>query len=246
MKGGVWKHSDFPNPVGRHFPLRTKVWMEIGTGYEAISPHPHALQVIRSLKHAMQPAVTGTLVTFDLPPGYRARVAPTVVPPIFIGERTIVYALLESSSEAEPGGGKATVTLQGHLLGETVKHTLEVELQPLAESGGFPFSLPTIHHLTGKAFIRDLLLEEEPGEMAVQGEVVKLSCECGVISKYTAFIAIDEQQKKPVQGSLQTWDMLASRPDEELSWQSKPRILRCIAPRSSSGYMQCSFDDQGT
>ena len=160
----------------------------------------------------MQSAVTGTRVTFDLPPGYCARVAPTVVPPIFIGERTIVYALLESSNEAEPGGGKATVTIQGHLQGETVKHTLEVELQPLAESGGFPLSLPTIHHLTGKAFIRDLLLENEPGEMAVKEEVVKLSCECGVISKHTAFIAIDEEQKEPVKGSLQTWDVVASRP----------------------------------
>ena len=180
------------------------------------SPTPsHTLQVIRSLKHAMQPAVTGAHVTFDLPPGYRARVAPTVVPPIFIGERTIVYALLESNSEAEPSGGKATVTLQGHLLGETVKHTLEVELQPLAESEGFPLSVPTIHHLTGKVLIRDLLLKEEPGEMAVQEEVVKLSCECGVISKHTAFIAIDEEQKEPVKGSLQTWDVVASRPPVE-------------------------------
>ena len=125
-------------------------------------PHTHTLQVIRSLKHAMQPAVTGAHVTFDLPPGYRARVAPTVVPPIFIGERTIVYALLESSSEAEPSGGKATVTLQGHILGETVKHTLEVELQPLAESGGgFPLSVPTIHHLTGKPL--HFLYAHKPG-----------------------------------------------------------------------------------
>ena len=105
-----------------------------------------------------------------------------------------------------------TVTIQGHLLGETVKHTLEVELQPLAESGSFPLSVPTIHHLTGKAFIRDLLLEEEPGEMAVKEEVVKLSCECGVISKHTAFIAIDEEQKEPVKGSLQIWDVVANHP----------------------------------
>ena len=201
----------------------------------------------------MQPAVTGAHVTFDLPLGYRARVAPTVVPPIFIGERTIVYALLESSTEAEPSGGKATVTIQGHILGETVKHTLEVELQPLAESGGFPLSVPTIHHLTGKAFIRDLLLKEEPGEMAVQEEVVKLSCECGVISKHTAFIAIDEEQKEPVKGSLQTWDVVASRPAVEGApfSQSMPMNARHIGslaasePCSSSGYMQCSLDDQG-
>ena len=209
--------------------------------------------MIHFLKHAMQPAVTDTRVTFDLPPGYCARVAPAVVPPIFIGERTIVYAFLESSNEAELGGVKATVTLQGHLLRKTVKHILEVKLQPLAESGGFPLSVPTIHHLTGKAFIRDLLLEEEPGEMAVKDEVVKLSCECGVISKHTAFIAIDEEQKEPVKGSLQTWDMVASRPavEEVLFCQSMPMYARHIhssaasEPCGSSGYMQCSLNDQG-
>ena len=178
----------------------------------------------------MQPAVTDTRVTFDLPPGYCARVAPAVVPPIFIGERTIVYAFLESSNEAELGGVKATVTLQGHLLRKTVKHILEVKLQPLAESGGFPLSVPTIHHLTGKAFIRDLLLEEEPGEMAVKDEVVKLSCECGVISKHTAFIAIDEEQKEPVKGSLQIWDVVANHPVLEPHVQFSVHSLNVVLP----------------
>ena len=191
---------------------------------------PHTLKVIRSLKHAMQPAVTGATVSFDLPPGYHARLAPSVVPPIFIGERTIVYALLESSEETAASGGMATMTLQGKLQGETVKHTLEVELRTLSKSGEFPLSLPTIHHLTGKAFIRDLLLNEEsPGGRPVKEEVVKLSCECSVISKHTAFIAIDEEQKEPVKGSLQTWDVVARPPMEEFGFVS---LSACSVSRS--------------
>ena len=168
------------------------------------------MQVIRSLKHAMQPAVTGATVSFDLPPGYSVRHAPALVPPIFIGDRTIVYAILESSSEVAASGGQGTVTLEGELQGDTIKHTLELELRPPDVSMALPQTIPTIHHLAGKAFIKDLLLQEGP---RVKEEVVKLSCECSVISKHTAFIAIDEEQKEPVKGSLQTWDVVA-RPED--------------------------------
>ena len=179
----------------------------------------------------MQPAVTGATVSFDLLPGYRARPAPTVVPPIFIGERTIIYAVLESGSEAATCGGKATVTLEGELQGETIKHTLEVELNTLAERGECHFSVPTIHHLTGKALIRDLLLEVGPGGRDVKEEVVKLSRECSVISKHTAFVAIDEEQKEPVKGSLQTWYVVATHRVEEMGCLStcRPRYDRSMA-----------------
>ena len=211
-----------PNYVTMH-----KYPCSVGIATNPPSPlHTHTAQVIRSLKHAMQSAVTGATVSFDLPPGYRARPAPAVVPPIFTGERTIIYAVLESGSEAATCGGKATVTLQGELQGETIKHTLEVQLNTLAERGECHFSVPTIHHLTGKALIRDLLLEEGPWGRDVKEEVVKLSRECSVISKHTAFIAIDEEQKEPVKGSLQTWDVVATHHVKHLRCLPKSVAIR--------------------
>ena len=176
----------------------------------------------------MQLAVfTAATVSFDLPSGYSVRHAPALVPPIFIGDRTIVYAILESSSEAAARGGKGTVTLEGEILEDTIKHTLELELRPPDVNMALLHTIPTIHHLAGKAFIKDLLLQEGPHGRDVKEEVVKLSCECSVISKHTAFIAIDEEQKEPVKGSLQTWDMMATPELEDLSSYS---MLSCTCP----------------
>ena len=166
------------------------------------------MQVIRSLKHAMQPAVTGAQVHFNLPFGYSAKVAPEQVPPIFFGERTIVYGILQKSLLGKlASGSKGTVTLEGELLGEKIKHILEFEVPGQGAGAG---AVPTIHHLAGKALIRGLQNMESSG--AKKDEIVKLSCECSVISKHTAFIAIDEEQKEPVKGSLQTWDVVARPP----------------------------------
>ena len=179
------------------------------------------MQVIRSLKHAMQPAVTGAQVHFSLPIGYSAKVAPEEVPPIFSGERTIVYGILQKSLLGKVvSGSRGTVTLEGELLGEKIKHVLEFEVPGQGAGAG---AVPTIHHLAGKALIKGLQNMESSG--ARKDEIVKLSCECSVISKHTAFIAIDEEQKEPVKGSLQTWDVVASRPMEIL-----PCLSQSIRP----------------
>ena len=175
---------------------------------------PILLQVIRSLKHALQPAVTGVKVHFSLPFGYTAKVVPEQVPPIFFGERTIVYGILQKNMLAKVvSGSKGTVTLEGELLGEKMKHVLEFEVPE--EGAGQPQLVPTIHHLAGKALIKGLQNEESVG--AKKAEIVKLSCECSVISKHTAFIAINEDQKEPVKGSLQTWDVVAPPPPMEMN-----------------------------
>ena len=154
----------------------------------------------------MQPAVTNARVHFGLPVGYSAKVAPEEVPPIFFGERTIVYGILQKSLLGKVvSGSRGTVTLEGELLGVKIKHVLEFEVPGLgADAGG----VPTIHHLAGKALIKGM----QNMESSKKDEIVKLSCECSVISKHTAFIAIDEEQKEPVKGSLQTWDVVARPP----------------------------------
>ena len=159
----------------------------------------------------MQPAVTNTSVRFDLPFGYNAKVVPESVPPIFLGERTIIYGILEKSLVGKViSGSKGSVTLKGELLGGEIEHKVEFQLP---REGNFGVdSVSTIHHLAGKSLIKEYERNESPGRGNKKAEIVKLSCESGVISKYTAFIAIDEEQKEPVKGSLQTWDVVAPQP----------------------------------
>ena len=188
-------------------------------------------QVIRSLKHAMQPSVTNVEVKFELPFGYSAKLAPEKVPPIFLGERTIIYGILSKSIVGKVvSGSKGTVSLKGELLGGKFEHKMEFQLpnQDQVPVGG----VSTIHHLAGKSLIKEYERNEGSGKEK-KGDIVKLSCECGVISKYTAFIAIDEEQKEPVKGSLQTWDVIAPEPQ----WRSFGAVKMCrsSAPLMKSG-----------
>ena len=180
----------------------------------------------------MQPAVTGAQVRFSLPLGYSAKVAPEQVPPIFFGERTIVYGILQKKSLLGKlaSGSKGTVTLEGELLGEKIKHILEFEVPGQGAGAG---AVPTIHHLAGKALIRGLQNMESSG--AKKDEIVKLSCECSVISKHTAFIAIDEEQKEPVKGSLQTWDVVAP----------PPQAFLCLSAGSLNSFQGAKLGTKG-
>ena len=188
------------------------------------------MQVIRSLKNAMQPAVTNARVHFSLPVGYSAKVAPEEVPPIFFGERTIVYGILQKSLLGKVvSGSRGTVTLEGELLGEKIKHVLEFKVSGQGPEAG---AVPTIHHLAGKALIKGM----ENMESSKKDEIVKLSCECSVISKHTAFIAIDEEQKEPVKGSLQTWDVVARPPPMMGGWRSFSLACSYTASYQSASY----------
>ena len=159
----------------------------------------------------MQPAVTNTQVKFNLPYGNTVRVAPEQVPPIFLGERTIVYGILGKSMIGKViSGHKGSVSLSGDLLGGRIDHTVDFEIPNQIQ--GDCQSVSTIHHLAGKRLIKEMEMKADDGGRGKEEEIVKLSCDSSVISKFTAFIAIDEEQKEPVKGSLQTWDVQAPHP----------------------------------
>ena len=184
-------------------------------------------QVIRSLKNAIQPAVINTEVKFDLPLEYTT--SPEHIPPIFIGERTIVYGvLLKSPVDMVLSGKKGSVTLKGKLLGEKIEHKMEFELPQQSAAQG----IATIHHLAGKTLIK----EAQCSDKVSKEDIVKLSCESGVISKHTAFIAIDEEQKEPVKGSLNTFDVIAIQPQEDYLCFGAMNSL-------SSGFLDYDMDE---
>ena len=164
----------------------------------------------------MQPAVTNTQVKFNLPYGNTVRVAPEQVPPLFLGERTIVYGILGKSMIGKViSGHKGSVSLSGDLLGGRIDHTVDFEIPNQIQ--GDCQSVSTIHHLAGKRLIKEIEMKADDGGRGKKEGIVKLSCDSSVISKFTAFIAIDEEQKEPVKGSLQTWDVQAP---QELSVRS--------------------------
>ena len=151
--------------------------------------------MIRSLKRALQPAVTDVSLEFKVDGKAEVLQSPRSLPPIFSGEKLVAYGVLKTKSDQITG----KATLKGKLLGSMISHSLPFASKP---SSGEVSSVQTIHHLAAKALIKDWQREGKG-----KGEIVKLSTETSVISSHTAFIAIDEDNSKPIEGALKTWDV---------------------------------------
>ncbi|XP_028392752.1 von Willebrand factor A domain-containing protein 5A-like [Dendronephthya gigantea] len=157
----------------------------------------------------MQPAVTNTQVSYTTPAGVTVTSVPKgSLPAIFIGERLIVYAILHHSSPSSETQ-EGTVCLTGDLLGAKVEHNMRFQV-PLAVTKDNVSQVSTIHHLAAKRSIKEMESSNDSSP-----EIIQLSCDSNVISSQTAFIAIDEERKEAVKGSLQTWDILSFLDDED-------------------------------
>ena len=152
--------------------------------------------MIRSLKRALQPAITDVHLKFEVSSKCEVLQSPQNLPPVFNGERLIAYAVIRSKGPLK--ASKCTAVLKGSMLGAKQKYKIPFTL----ESSSTVLSLPVIHHLAAKALIIDWEAEEKEKK-----SIVDLSIESSVISSHTAFIAIDEESSEPVRGSLKTYDI---------------------------------------
>ncbi|XP_065422614.1 von Willebrand factor A domain-containing protein 5A-like [Chrysemys picta bellii] len=97
---------------------------EFITGQDRMQP-----KALQSLKRALQPAVTGISLSWDLPPGMEAALLGWGPEVIFPGQRCLIYAQLRGQpqpSDTAVGG----VTLQYCIQDQTYKEMLQFPLQP--------------------------------------------------------------------------------------------------------------------
>ena len=178
----------------------------------------------------MQPAVTNTQVSYNVPDGVTVTAIPKAsLPSIFIGERLIVYAMIQQSSppsEVQEG----SVRLTGDLLGAKVEHNMKFQI-PFAVTKENMLQVSTIHHLAAKKLIKEMELDLDTCRGERRAEIIQLSCDSNVISSLTAFIAIDEERKEAVKGSLENWDIL---PEGSYLVASMPQRLRFKAIKKST------------
>ena len=160
---------------------------------------PGSLQVIRSLKRALQPAITDVSLQFKVPKEFDVLQSPQNLPPVFNGEKLVVYGILKSSSDILKKRIDCTAILKGNVLGKSQKHEVPFTLEPSEAP-----SLATVHHLAAKALITDWENEGKDKK-----SIVKLSVEASVISSHTAFIAVDEESSEPIAGAMKTYDITA-------------------------------------
>ena len=178
-------------------------------------------QVIRSLKRALQPAVTDVVVEFKVPEQFEVLQSPETIPPIFNGEKLVVYGILKSKSSPISHASGVAV-LKGAMLGSGIKHNISFEIDSTSSE------FPTIHHLAAKALIKDW----ERGNRQKE-DIVELSVEMGVVSSHTSFIAVDEGNKEPIRGPMKTWDVVTQDAQAD-TLQQQVGAVRCA--------MQASID----
>ena len=144
-----------------------------------------------------------------MPANINVLVSPKNLPPLFSGEKTVIYGVLESK-DGKPLNESfiGNVKLSGTLLGAEISHELSFEATPTGHAPQEEEVLP-IHRLAAKR----LLEEMQSGNQSAK-EIVKLSVESHVISKETAFIAVDEDSTEPVTGAMKTYDI---EPEEDIS-----------------------------
>ena len=140
-------------------------------------------------------------VEFKVPGDFVVQQSPQNLPPVYNGEKMVVYGVLSPKSTPQDRELSGKAILKGQILGKKMEHSVPFSINPVATRSP---SLPAIHHLAAKALIKDWQDQGTSKE-----EIVKLSVDSSVISSHTAFIAVDEESSEPVTGAMKTWDVQA-------------------------------------
>ena len=176
--------------------------------------------MIRSLKRALQPALTDVSLKVKVGSDFTVLQSPQNLPPIFNGEKFVSYAVLKTKKVSKKAIS-CTAILKGNMLGAKQEHKISFTLDSSAAAP----SLPVIHHLAAKALITDWETENKEKK-----SIVDLSIESSVISSHTAFIAIDEESSEPVSGAMKTYDIKSgSHMSNSSSDDSDDDMYYCMA-----------------
>ena len=186
------------------------------------------MQVISSLKRALQPAVTDVQVEFQLTSGFEDYQAPAKIPTIFKGDKIVVYGILKSKAASDApleAGVTGTATLKGRVSGVSISHSVSFSI-PSPPSAGerqigslTGFEMPVLHHLASKSLLDDWSKGFGWSSTALTGErkqeMTQLSIESSVVCEHTAFVAYDVDQSQAIEGAIQVWDLTAAMAEQQ-------------------------------
>ena len=115
-------------------------------------------------------------------------------------------------SEQKGKGVKCKATLTGDIIGKKFKFDIPFEL---TEEGSGEADVSVIHQLAVKRMIQEWQ-DDEGSYKQRHNKIIELSRDASVVSKYTAYIAVDVAQNKPVSGSMQSYEVLTVQSESYL------------------------------
>ena len=145
-------------------------------------------------------------VAWDLTEGWTVQQVPSSLPPLFSGDRLVVYGLLKPSENAKHGMNK--VRLTGTLGNEEkMEHFISFSTPPVRNAyfmDSKTNSSVLLHCLAAKTFIK-VKQDDISGMWEIQGaksSIISVSKSASVVSKFTSFVAVDEESHQIVSGPL--------------------------------------------
>ena len=165
-------------------------------------------QVIKTLKRALQPVISDVSIAWDLAQGWTVHQIPSSPPPLFSGDRLVVYGLLKPSEYASRDG-KMEVRLHGTLgKDEEMEFLITFPIPSTASASDTDVetkSGASIHCLAAKTFIKEKQ-DDISGTWEIddnkKSSIISISKSANVGSKFTSFVAVDAENHQPVPGSL--------------------------------------------
>ena len=144
-------------------------------------------------------------IAWDLAKGRTVHQIPSSLPPVFSGDRLVVYGVLKASGNANASDDNK-VRLEG-MFGneEKVQHLVKFSTPPTAVE---PNGNVVLHQLAAKSFIQDKqdgVSERNDGQEVPKAKrsIISISKSANVVSKFTSFVAVDKDSNQPVSGPLQ-------------------------------------------
>ena len=190
-------------------------------------------------------------VNFDLPSGFEAFQAPNTIPTIFNGDKIVIYGILKSMAASDDplqSGVSGKASLKGHISGNMITHMIPFDIPAPPLKGedevqsSTGFDMPVVHQLAAKSLLSDWAAGKGWGSTSLtherEQESTNLSIESSVISEYTAFVAVDEEQNQPIEGAITLCDVTATMAPQQEGVANMPVLCGAAAPRRMM--MRCS------
>ena len=182
--------------------------------------------------------MTDVSVEFEVKGQYDILQSPPILPPIYNGEKLVLYAILKPRDSVDEAPLEGTVILKGKIPGKEICHSLSFTVDTTAKD---PSPSTTVHHLAAKALVKDWQNERKSKD-----EIIKLSIEASVISAHTAFIAVDEESSECISAPMKTWDIQAapaSYPGSSYSASAMQPLQQQVRVQACRMSMESNIDE---
>eukprot|EP01124_Arcella_intermedia_P027044 TRINITY_DN5211_c0_g1_i2.p1 TRINITY_DN5211_c0_g1~~TRINITY_DN5211_c0_g1_i2.p1 ORF type:complete len:873 (+),score=253.22 TRINITY_DN5211_c0_g1_i2:41-2659(+) len=164
-------------------------------------------KVMKQLKRALMPILKDIRVDWNglVDPKYST--IPIYYPPVFDGERVLIYAFLTQEQNID----KKVVNISGTTGEQLHQWSISIDLKKEHTKGSL------IHRLTAKSYTKALELAKENRQ-----SVVQLGVQWGLVTKYTSYVAIDEREE----ATFDTMNLYSEEEeeDEEESYDSEGEL----------------------